>query len=202
MTIEKIKTICENKIDSCNKTLKFIKDKMEEVNDSGKLYYEKIEFENRYKTLFIKTEWEKILDTLSIGKLDDFERYARVIRIRLLEQAPMPYTTNPINNICSVFEFECLQEIYNKMNYLIDKFNNNKDDFKDLKKRFIEYAKQRAKESLNTSYAWEWEHLYPTEEDENFFMQVIEECDKGNLDWKNEHTWAELIDWFEDLPQY
>jgi hypothetical protein len=128
MTIEKIKTICENKINSCNQTLKYIKDKIEEVNDLEKLYYEKNEFEYRYKTLFDKTEWEKILDTLSIGKLDDFERYAQVIKIRLLEQAPIIYTTNPINNICNVFEFECLQEIYIKMKCLIVKFNNNNND--------------------------------------------------------------------------
>lgn len=200
MTIEQIKTICINRINACIENLEFMQEDEKQFDDNAKLGYMKNEFENKYKALFSKTEWKKILDTLSDGNIDDFVLYSEAIKKRLLVQIPMPYTTNPINNICSIFEFECLQEIYSKMVHVITCYNNNKFHCEEIKQRFIEYAKQRAKESLNTSYAWQWEHLYPTEEDENLFIQVIEDC--KHLNWKDENDWERLLDWFEDLPIY
>lgn len=200
MTIEEIKTICTRRINACIERLKIIQENEEQFDDFSKLVYMKNEFEIKYKALFTKTEWEKILDTLSNGNISDFVIYSDIIKNRLLVQTPMSYSTNPINNICNIFEFECLQEIYSKMVHLITCYNVTKNDCEGQKKRFIDYAKQRAKESLNTNYEWQWEDLYPTEEDENLFLQVIEDC--KHLSWKDENDWERLLDWFEDLPIY
>ena len=121
MTIEEIKTICTRRINACIEKLKIIQENEEQFDDFSKLAYMKNEFEIKYKALFTKTEWEKILDTLSNGNISDFVIYSETIKKRLLVQIPMPYTTNPINNICSIFEFECLQEIYSKIHKKVTK---------------------------------------------------------------------------------
>ena len=68
--------------------------------------------------------------------------------------------------------------------------------------RFLEYARQRAKESKGTPYEWDFNKLYPTENDELFFISVIQSCPSKRLNIENESTWDELIDWFENEPNY
>ena len=135
MTIEEIKTICTRRINACIEKLKIIQENEEQFDDFSKLAYMKNEFEIKYKALFTKTEWEKILDTLSNGNISDFVIYSDIIKNRLLVQTPMSYSTNPINNICNIFEFECLQEIYSKMVHLITCYNVTKNDCEGLKKK-------------------------------------------------------------------
>lgn len=69
-------------------------------------------------------------------------------------------------------------------------------------KEFIKYAKQRSIESKGTSYEWDFNKFYPTENDEDFFIEVIRSCPYKTMTIENEHCWAELIDWFENEPLY
>ena len=77
---------------------------------------------------------------------------------------------------------------------------NNKTIIMDkLRQDFIAFAKRRAEDSKGTSYEWDFNQLYDTDDD---FMAVIESCNVKRLHWHNTVCWDELIDWFENLPIY
>lgn len=69
-----------------------------------------------------------------------------------------------------------------------------------MRTKFIEFAKQRAKESKGTNYEWCFEQFYQTKADEDYFIAVIEGHPKFN--WETGEHWDDIIDWFEDLPNY
>ena len=68
-----------------------------------------------------------------------------------------------------------------------------------LRQDFIAFAKRRAEDSKGTTYEWDFNQLYETDDD---FMDVIESCNIKRLHWHNTVCWDELIDWFETLPIY
>jgi hypothetical protein len=69
-----------------------------------------------------------------------------------------------------------------------------------LKQQFVDFAKARANESKGTPYEWDFNTLYPTEKDVEYFFAVVEGHPK--YDWKTNEHWDDIIDWFEDLPVY
>lgn len=69
-----------------------------------------------------------------------------------------------------------------------------------MRNQFIEFAKQRAIESQGTSYEWDFDTLYPTMKDEDYFIAVVSGHPK--FDWTTGEHWDDIIDWFEDLPNY
>ena len=69
-------------------------------------------------------------------------------------------------------------------------------------RKFLEYARKRSKESVGTPYEWDFDKIYPTENDKLFFISVIQSCPTIRLSIDKEHTWDELIDWFENEPNY
>ena len=70
----------------------------------------------------------------------------------------------------------------------------------EMRNQFVAFARQRAEESKGTSYEWDFGTLYPTEEDEDYFIAVIEGHPK--FDWRKGEHWDDILDWFEDLPTY
>lgn len=68
------------------------------------------------------------------------------------------------------------------------------------KDRFLAFVRCRAEESKGTPYEWDFDTLYPTKMDEDYFFSVIESCPKYT--WEDENDWDNLIDWFEELPTY
>lgn len=75
------------------------------------------------------------------------------------------------------------------------------DQDDDFTKRFIEFVKERSEQSKGTSYEWDFDKLYPTKADVDYFLNVV----KGHpmYDWDTEdYHWDDIIDWFESLPNY
>jgi outer membrane protein assembly factor BamD (BamD/ComL family) len=70
----------------------------------------------------------------------------------------------------------------------------------DITTAFIEYAKERSKQSVGTSYEWDFNKLYPTEDDVDYFIAIIAGHPKFN--WETGEHWDDIIDWFENLPNY
>jgi hypothetical protein len=70
-----------------------------------------------------------------------------------------------------------------------------------LKENFIMFAKRRSEDSKGTPYEWDFDKLYPTEQDIEFFISVIEEHPIFKWDI-HIAFWHEIMDWFEDLPIY
>ena len=69
-----------------------------------------------------------------------------------------------------------------------------------LREKFIMFAKWRAEDSKGTPYEWDFNQLYPTAKDEDYFIAIVEDNHKYN--WKTGEHWDDIMDWFEDLPTY
>ena len=67
-------------------------------------------------------------------------------------------------------------------------------------KEFIEYAKQRSVESKGTNYEWDFNKLYPNENEIQFFLSVIEQHPRYTI--VDDNHWDDIIDWFENLESY
>lgn len=85
--------------------------------------------------------------------------------------------------------------------HLNNRFKKSKAYFElnALKLRFLEHAHKRAEESKGTDYEW---NLSYKESDRQDFIDCIETCENPRLNWTKESTWDELIDWYENLPNY
>ena len=116
--MEKIKQICEQYIQECDDKLQFITEK-EHTTEDILIYQIKYNFEDKYKSLFLKNEWTRLLIILNTEGINNFILYFGAIKLRILGRTPFCRSTNEIINICSLYEFECLQLIYKKLNPIV-----------------------------------------------------------------------------------
>jgi hypothetical protein len=123
--MEKIKRICEHYIQECDDKIQLITEEENTTDIDNILYKLKINFEDKYKSLYLKNEWTKFLTILNSEGVDGFKLYFEAIKLRILGRVPCNRSTNEILNICSLYEFECLQFIYKKLNVVVQNITKN-----------------------------------------------------------------------------
>ena len=123
--MEKIKQICEHHIQECDDKIQLITEEENTTDIDNLLYQLKINFEDKYKSLYLKNEWTKFLTILNSEGVDGFKLYFEAIKLRILGRVPCNRSTNEIFNICSLYEFECLQFIYKKLNVVVQNITKN-----------------------------------------------------------------------------
>lgn len=117
---------------------------------------------------------------LNIDNLNDFEKYSLAKKDGVIYNTLEDFLSALNNDTISTdyFQFANITLVEN------------------LTDELITFAKKRSEDSKGTNYEWDFDKFYPTEEDIEYFISIIESCPFYNI--RNKHQWDDLFDWFEN----
>lgn len=127
--IEKLKTVINRHITKCSNSLEYIREDVKDIkNEDDALYVIKQRTKEVYKLIWMQKCYKDILAFLEAAvDIDEVNVEIAGIENRLHHQSPMKSSTSQINNLFSLYEFECLQEVYNVLTTAYQSITRNKN---------------------------------------------------------------------------
>jgi hypothetical protein len=128
-TIERFKTAIEGHLRKCSNSLKYIREEINDIkNEDDALYVFKQRTKETYKLIWLQKCYKDILMRLEdIVDIEEINYEIANIEKCLLCQSPMKSSTSQINNLFSLYEFECLQEVYHVLSTVYQSITKNKN---------------------------------------------------------------------------
>lgn len=128
-SIERLKTTIEKHLKKCSNSLEYIREDINDIkNEDDALYVFKQRTEETYKLIWLQNCYKGILMRLEdIVDIEEINDEIANIEKRLLYQSPMKSSTRQINNLFSLYEFECLQEVYHVLSTVYQSITRNKN---------------------------------------------------------------------------
>lgn len=126
--IERFKTAINGHLATCRDRLKYIKEDINCIKDEDDAINIFRQYtKEAYKLIWKQKYYKDILAFLeNVEDVEEVNHEISIIEKRLLSQSPMKSSTSQINNLFSLYEFECLQEIYHVLSITYQSIKKNK----------------------------------------------------------------------------
>jgi hypothetical protein len=128
-SIERLKAVINGHITKCRNSLEYIREDFKDIkNEDDALYVIKQRTKETYKLIWMQKYYKDILVFLEAAvDIDEVNVEIADIEKCLLHQSPMKSSTSQINNLFSLYEFECLQEVYHVLSTAYQTITRNKN---------------------------------------------------------------------------